>query len=126
MHAALAAALQDAAHHVAPEHQEAWAVSQWDAFQVAHTAAQHLLLDLHSQAAAAGCPDGELQARGACTVEVVLALCYNTLGMVQCISCSSQWQFFSCRPPCRCPAVPLALCCCPVSCLLTAQLCDTV
>ncbi len=62
LHATLTASLRDAAHHVAPEHQEAWTVSQWDTFQVAYAAVQRLLLELHSSAAAAGCPDGELQA----------------------------------------------------------------
>ena len=61
LHATLSATMQDAAHQIAPEHHEAWAEGQWDAFQEAHNAVQRMLLGLHMQAAQAGCAGGSLQ-----------------------------------------------------------------
>ena len=65
LHATLSATLQDAAHRIAPEHHEAWAEGQWEAFQEAHNAVQRMLLGLHSQAAQEGCAGGALQVRSA-------------------------------------------------------------
>lgn len=65
LHATLSATLQDAAHRIAPEHHEAWAEGQWEAFQEAHNAVQRMLLGMHTQAAQGGCAGGALQVRGA-------------------------------------------------------------
>jgi hypothetical protein len=65
LHATLSATLQDAAHQIAPEHHEAWAEGQWEAFQEAHNAVQRMLLGLHSLAAQGGCAGGALQVRSA-------------------------------------------------------------
>ncbi len=40
LHASLQSSLQDAAHAIAPEHHEAWAESQWEAFQEAQVRRQ--------------------------------------------------------------------------------------
>ncbi|KAI7841053.1 hypothetical protein COHA_005281 [Chlorella ohadii] len=61
LHASLQSSLQDAAHAIAPEHQEAWAESQWEAFQEAQVAVQQLLVTLHDKAAEAGSKTGALQ-----------------------------------------------------------------
>lgn len=63
LHATLQSSLQDAAHQIAPAHQEAWGEAQWEVFQEAHNAVHRLLLSLHSQAAEAGSAEGALQAR---------------------------------------------------------------
>ncbi|EFN56092.1 hypothetical protein CHLNCDRAFT_145622 [Chlorella variabilis] len=61
LHATVQASLQDAAHQIAPEHQEAWGEAQWEVFQEAHSSVHRLLLGLHSQAADAGSGGGALQ-----------------------------------------------------------------
>jgi hypothetical protein len=68
VHGAMQAALQDAAHTVAPEHQDAWVATQWEVFQEAQAAADHLLMRMHALSSRAGSPAGELEVRSSCCV----------------------------------------------------------
>ncbi|PRW45605.1 Sel1 domain-containing [Chlorella sorokiniana] len=61
LHASLQSSLQDVAHAIAPEHQEAWTESQWEGFQEAQAAVQQLLVTLHEKSAEAGSATAALQ-----------------------------------------------------------------
>lgn len=64
LHAQLQAAQQDAAHTVAAEHTEAWGSdAQWEAYHAAFEGVSHLLMKLHTAAAAAGSADGAVHVR---------------------------------------------------------------
>jgi hypothetical protein len=93
LHATLQSSLQDAAHQIAPEHQEAWGEAQWEVFQEAHTAVHRLLLSLHSQAAEAGSAEGALQAR---KDRARQALQLRLLCIAAC-SCVAATQYHGCR-----------------------------
>jgi hypothetical protein len=102
LHATLSATLQDAAHQIAPEHHEAWAEGQWEAFQEAHNAVQRMLLGLHSQAAQGGCAGGALQvsseARGCLPSHVVFQpACSLAAPGCKCQACTRGPVLLSCR-----------------------------